>query len=78
VVDFPEPPFSLPSTTTCADSDASWIGWTNMARPFDPAIFEKLVHFSQACHRLIVNPHGRINDALLGRIEVLRQSTNKA
>jgi hypothetical protein len=30
VVYLPEPPFSLPRTTTCADRVAFWIGWTNM------------------------------------------------
>jgi hypothetical protein len=34
VVYFPEPPFSFPSTTTCADWVFSWIGWTNMNASF--------------------------------------------
>src|SRR5436309_15673327 len=33
VVHFPEPPFSLPSTTTCAEPDWPWLVCTNM---FDP------------------------------------------
>src|SRR3954454_15607761 len=30
VVDFPEPPFSLPSTTTCAEPDCPWLVCTNI------------------------------------------------
>ena len=33
VVDFPEPPFSLPSTTTCADADRRIFACTNMPPP---------------------------------------------
>src|SRR6516225_4161973 len=39
VVDLPEPPFSLPSTTTCAEPDCPWLACTSIYRP--PAdIFE--------------------------------------
>ena len=44
---------------------------------FDPAILELLPHFSQVCHSLTINPHGRINAALLGPSPVLRQSADK-
>jgi hypothetical protein len=56
VVDLPEPPFSLPSTTTCADCGVSWIDWINMEAPFDPAILKVLLHFSQVWSNLIINP----------------------
>src|SRR5215510_6942965 len=33
VVDLPDPPFSLPSTTTCAEPDCPWLACTNICRP---------------------------------------------
>jgi hypothetical protein len=32
---------------------------------FDPAILKILPYYRQVCHRLTINPHGRINAALL-------------
>ncbi|HEY1310526.1 MAG TPA: pantoate--beta-alanine ligase, partial [Pseudolabrys sp.] len=32
---------------------------------FDPAILDVFPHFSQVCRSLTINPHGRINAALL-------------
>src|SRR5271156_3020945 len=33
VVDLPDPPFSLPSTTTCAEPDCPWLACTSICRP---------------------------------------------
>src|SRR6476620_6101668 len=35
VVDLPEPPFSLPSTITCAERGTPLVAWSNITQPLD-------------------------------------------
>src|SRR5687768_17369989 len=62
VVDLPEPPFSLPSTITCAVRGTPLVAWSNITQPLDTSIIR--IHLCQgqdrlhAISRILVNHRG--------------------